>query len=80
MAAKKPPNTIVLALPDGLVVGFGEVDTPRPDVRAALPGVTDLNIGWSSEAIVPHGSMLRAYALLGDSKSICPLANEIRVP
>jgi hypothetical protein len=79
-AAGRPPKQIILALPDGLIVGFAEVDAVRPDVRSVVKEVTDLNTGWNIEAIVPHGSVLRAFALLSDSKSICPLANEIGVP
>jgi hypothetical protein len=38
-------------LPDGLVVGFGEVDGPRPDVRAAKKEVTDLKTGWARQCL-----------------------------
>ena len=80
VAAARPASKIVLALPDGLVVGFGDVDAPRPDVRVARKEVTELNSGWNAEAVVPHGSVLRAFAVLSDLKSICPLANEIGAP
>jgi len=80
LAASKPPAKIILSLPDGLVVGIGDVDGPRPDVQAAKKEITDLKTGWGLEAVVPHGSVLRAFALLSDSKSICPLGNEIGAP
>ena len=78
-AAKKAPNQVVLALPDGLVVGLGEIDTPRPDVQAALT-ISELRTGWSGEAKAAEGSQLRAFAVLADSKSICPLNNARQVP
>jgi hypothetical protein len=79
IAARRPAQKIVLALPSGVVVGFGEVDTPRPDVqtRAQIP---ELVTGWTAEALAPHDSQLKAFAVLADSKSICPLENERRVP
>ena len=80
LEAGKPPGKIVLALPDGLVVGFGDVDGPRPDVQALKPEVKDVKTGWGTEAVVPHGSIVRAFAILSDSKSICPLANTIAAP
>jgi hypothetical protein len=79
IAAKRPPQKIVLALPGGPVVGLGEVDTPRPDVQT-LAKIPELITGWRAEALAPHDSQLKAFALLADSKSICPLNNEFRVP
>jgi hypothetical protein len=79
-AAAKPPVKIVLALSDGLVVGFAEVDGLRPDVKAVKKEVTELKTGWGTLAVVPHGSVVRAFAVLADATSICPLANEIAAP
>ncbi|MBV9770154.1 MAG: hypothetical protein JOZ32_11335 [Bryobacterales bacterium] len=78
-AAKHPPRKIVLALPGGWIVGSGQVDTLRPDVTAALK-IPDPRTGWHGEAIAPSGSRLTAFAVLADSKSICPLSNELNVP
>jgi hypothetical protein len=80
LAAAKPPAKIVLALSDGLVVGFAEVDGIRPDVKSVKKEVTELKTGWGTVAVVPHGSVVRAFAVLADATSICPLSNEIAVP
>jgi len=80
LTAKRAPQIIVLASPEGLLVGFGDVDTARPDVHAARKEISDLQTGWNGEAVATQGSKLRAFAVLADSKSICPLANEVQVP
>jgi hypothetical protein len=77
--AKQAPDQVVLALPSGLVVGLGEIGIPRPDVQAAMQ-IPELRTGWRGEAQAAAGSQLRAFALLADSKSICPLNNERQVP
>jgi hypothetical protein len=79
VAARRPPGHIVLVLPGGLVTGFGEVDTPRPDVTALLK-IPELVTGWSGEALVPRGSRLRAFAVLADSRSICQLGGGLDIP
>ncbi len=78
--AQKPPRKMVFARPDGLVVGFGEMRIPREDVGAVQKDVTNINTGWEGEATAAPGSRLRAFAILEDTKSICPLPNEIVVP
>ena len=80
IGAARPPAKVAVILPDGLVVGFADVDGPRPDVQAVKKEVTELKTGWGTVAVVPHGSILRAFAVLSDAKSICPLSNEIGVP
>ena len=60
-------------------MGFGEVDGPKPEVKEVEKEVTELKTGWGTVAVVPHGSIVRAFAVLADSTSICPLANEIPV-
>jgi hypothetical protein len=79
IAARRAPQKIVLALPDGLVVGFGDAGTPRPDVQRSM-NIPEVLTGWNGEALAPHGSQLRAFAVLADEKSICPLNNEPEVP
>ena len=78
--AQKPPRKMVFALPDGRVVGFGEMRIPREGVGAVIEEVTDINTGWEGEATAAPGSRLRAFAVLQDRTSICPLPNEIIVP
>jgi hypothetical protein len=77
--AKQAPDQVILALPNGLVVGLGLIDRPRPDIQAAMK-IPELRTGWSAEAQAAEGSQLRAFAVLADSKSICPLNNERTVP
>jgi hypothetical protein len=77
LTAKRGPQVIVLALPSGLLVGFGEVDTARPDVQAVRKDISKLETGWDADALATQGN---TFAVLADSKSICPLANEIQVP
>ena len=79
IGAGRAPEKIVLALPDGLVVGYGEVGTARPDVQRSM-NIPDPLTGWNGEALAPHGSRLRAFAVLAGGKSICPLNNESEVP
>jgi hypothetical protein len=78
--ARKPPRKIVFALPDGRVVGFGEMRIPREDVGAVNKNVTNINTGWEGEATAAPGSKLRAFAVLEDTTSMCPLPNEVIVP
>ena len=76
---KRTPDKIVLALPSGVVVGYGEIDTARPDVQAVMK-ISDLRTGWSGPVHAMPGSHVRAFAVLADSKSICPLNNERDTP
>ena len=78
--AHKPPRKIVLARRDGWVVGFGELLIPREDFFSVEKDVTNVNTGWEGEASAVPGDRLRAYALLDDATSICPLPNEVMAP
>ncbi len=77
---RSPPGKIVFASPDGTVAGFGEMAIPREDVAAVVPGITDINTGWEGPASAAKGTRLRAFAVLRDGISICPLANSALVP
>jgi hypothetical protein len=77
--AKQAPDQVILALPSGLVVGLGEINMPRPDVQAVMK-IPELRTGWSGQLQAAKGSQLRAFVVLADSKSICPLNNERQVP
>jgi hypothetical protein len=37
-------------------------------------------VGWQIKAVAPHGTALRAFVLLNDSVSMCPLRNDAIVP
>ena len=75
VVAKRAPQKIVMALPGGLIVGYGDVGSPRPDVQDFLK-IPELLTGWSGEALAPRHSRLRAFAVLADSTSICPLGRK----
>jgi hypothetical protein len=77
--AKRAPGKIILFTPAGVVVGSGQIDTPRPDVQAVVK-LPEVLTGWSGEVQAPPGSQVRAFAVLADSKSICALNNERPVP
>jgi hypothetical protein len=78
--ARKPPRNMVFALPDGRVVGFGEMRIPRETVGAVVRDVTNINTGWEGEATAAPGDTLRAFAVLQDRTSMCPLPNDVTVP
>jgi hypothetical protein len=71
---------MVFALPDGMVVGFGEMTVAREDVSAFIKEVSNIHNGWGGDAAAPHGSTVRAYAVLDDTKSMCQLPNEVTAP
>jgi len=77
--AYRPPRKVVFALPNGMVVGTGQTMIPREDVPGVLSKVTDINTGWEGIAAAPQGSRLRAFAVLDDGTSICPLPPEVAV-
>jgi hypothetical protein len=79
-ASANRPSAIILALQDGTVTGRAPVTLPRPDVRHALPQITDLETGWRAEARLPPNATLRAFVVLDDAKSVCPLTNEFKRP
>jgi hypothetical protein len=71
---KRPPQ-VLLALQDGTIVGSADVLLPRPDVRDHIPGIDDPMTGWVTEASLPPGMTLQAFAVSADSQSVCPLNN-----
>jgi hypothetical protein len=77
---KKLPPKVALALPDGSIQQTANFVTPRPDVQKALPEITVLNTGWRADVVVASGVRVRAYAILGDQKTACPLPNEFIAP
>jgi hypothetical protein len=46
----------------------------------ALLKIPDLVTGWDGEALVSRRSRLRAFAVVGDSKSICQLGDGLDIP
>jgi hypothetical protein len=78
VGSRKPQSHVILALQDGTIVGRAEVSLPRPDVREKVPQVTVQETGWAGEAYLPPGATLRAFVVLDDSKSVCPLLSEFK--
>ena len=79
-AGARPPDKILLAFPDGAVAQTAEQGIPRPDVLKASPEITNPNTGWQARVQAGSGVHLRAYAILGDNKTACPLSNEFIAP
>jgi hypothetical protein len=78
--ARRAPQKVVVTLPDGQVVGVGRMNIQREDVNAVVGEVTGINIGWEGTVAAARGSRLRAFALLQDGASICPLPNDVTMP
>ncbi len=78
--AAAPPLKIWIATPAGLAAGTGEMRIPREDVPGVVPEVIDINNGWEGAVAVPPATRLRAYAILNDGRSACPLPNELVMP
>jgi hypothetical protein len=76
LSPPKTPPRVLLALQDGTIVGSADFFVPRSDVRDHTPGVDDPVTGWMTEASLPPGMTLRAFAISADSQSVCPLNNE----
>ena len=75
-----PPLRILFSTPNGVIEGSAEFQVQREDVPPVVKEVTDINTGFEGVALAQPGTKLRAFALLRDKVSICPLPNEITVP
>jgi hypothetical protein len=78
VASAKRPVRVIFARQDGSMAGEAQASIPRSDVRATVAQVTALETGWMGEASLPPGATLRAFVMLDDSGSVCPLLNEFR--
>jgi hypothetical protein len=60
----------------GRIVGLGVSHSPRPDVAAAVPGVTSADpVGWSAYVgPEPSNDTVYAYAISTSSNSACKLS------
>ena len=70
-----PAKRIIITDETGTVTGYGFTDEARPDVKRAIPAVSDELVGWRGHATLPEGGSPRAYALLPDGRA-CPLHDE----
>ncbi len=71
---KMPPRSILIVLSNGDVVGETHTGLPRPDVPQNIGDLTNLNTGWAIKVQVPEHATLKAFAVLDDTRSVCPLA------
>jgi hypothetical protein len=69
----KAPDLLVLADASGRIFGYGATTRRRPDVEAVFPETTNQRVGWV--AYLPAGlpSDLKAFARLGDERTLCPI-------
>jgi hypothetical protein len=75
--AARRPALVLIAGPDGRIVGGATAAVDRPDVQAAVGAVRDARAGWFGYSR-PTDGPARAYAILG-SRIACPLPNEIAI-
>jgi hypothetical protein len=80
MDSHSRPSRVILVSQDGSILGSGRVSIDRPDVRTGVSFVTDLKSGWMAEAYVPHGSVVRAFAVSDPARTACALVNEYGRP
>jgi hypothetical protein len=70
----------VLIVSGGYIQGLGRFSRQRPDVRAAFGNSRMTASGWFGYMhLLGTGQEYTAYALLGDGKSVCPLADPIQL-
>jgi hypothetical protein len=74
-----PAKAVILTTPAGTIAGSAQVGTPRPDVTKAIHDVKAVNIGWEAKVTVVTPGSYRAYAILSNFQSACPLPGEARV-
>jgi len=78
--ANKLPTKVIIATSDGNVASDANLGGSRPDVKAALPEVKDMSTGWTGSVQLRAGVSVRAFAVLADRTSACPLMNAFRTP
>lgn len=76
----RPPR-MVLLLDDAKVIrGFANFTRDREDVAAVLRNDRMTSSGWFGFARISGNGAYRAYALLHDRRSLCPLNNAVDTP
>ncbi len=76
VAAQKPPEWVVLLDGDGTVRSLARSGLVRPDVGEAHPALAGSRPGWRGYADRTDAiSHYRAFAVLSDGATICPLAS-----
>ncbi len=72
-----PPRKVLVVLSTGEVLAQTSTGLSRPDVPVNVPGVTGKNTGWRLKFQAPEHGTFRAFAVLHDSQSVCPLSNQV---
>ena len=75
---QEPAKQILLVLTTGRVVGQTGTGLPRPDVPKNVTGIVAEDTGWATKANIPSNAVLRAFVVVDDGKSACPLKGEFR--
>ena len=75
--ANRRPERVVI-MEDRVIRGFGEFTRDRDDVAAAFHRSGMTASGWFGFA--QGNALYRAYALLSDQRSLCPLSNSDELP
>ncbi len=75
---QEPAKRIILVLATGKVVGHTVTGLRRPDVPKNVPGVAAANTGWATRVEIPKNTVLRAFVVMDDGTSACPLKGEFR--
>jgi hypothetical protein len=76
--ANRRPERVVIMDDARVIRGFGEFTRDRDDVAAAFQNRGMASSGWFGFA--QGNSRYRAYALLSDGRSFCPLSNSDEIP
>ncbi len=75
---KVGPSQIVLTDQTGAIVGLASEGFDRPDVKAAIPEVKDLSVGWQGYAKAARE--VSAYALIDGGREACRLHGTFDIP
>ncbi len=74
------PSKVVIASADGKVLNSVPLQVARPDVKQTIPGVSVLETGFLARTVIPAHTSVRAFAVMDDGKTACPLSQEFRQP
>ncbi len=76
-----PLSKAVATTEDGIIEGLGVLGFQRPDVRQALPQVTQEESGWNLYALVPPTARkLSVFAVIPGSNDVCELPSPNPIP
>jgi hypothetical protein len=74
-----PPPRVAIASSAGAVVAVGPTSSPRSDVSAILPRTAAAKTGWSVALHSPSNDHYKAFAIVDNGKSACPLQNSLTI-